>query len=168
MWVILRRRGEENLNNKTAQQHRQHFNLSDAVKKMLDELTAQRYPGKQRRQSQLVEDLIIEAFKKEYGSDYFGVANPQDGTEENVSRRVNRAEQKGRERITKETANVYKTQTEHGQHWRCPSCRRDVVTNWRFCVFCGGSLGYSCWRCNTLQPEMKDARFCFECGAQLK
>jgi len=34
---------------------------------MLEELTAQRYPGKQRRQSQLVEDLITEAFMKERG-----------------------------------------------------------------------------------------------------
>src|SRR5437762_2660768 len=33
---------------------------------MLEELTAKRYPGKQRRQSQLVEDLITEAFAKEY------------------------------------------------------------------------------------------------------
>ncbi len=47
------------------QQHRQHFNLSDAAKQMLEELTARRYPGKQRRQSQLIEDLITDAFSKE-------------------------------------------------------------------------------------------------------
>ncbi|HKF37828.1 MAG TPA: S1 RNA-binding domain-containing protein, partial [Ktedonobacteraceae bacterium] len=34
-------------------------------KQKLEELTARRYPGKQRRQSQLVEDLITEAFAKE-------------------------------------------------------------------------------------------------------
>jgi hypothetical protein len=44
------------------QQHRQHFNLSEEAKLKLEELTARRYPGKQRRQSQLVEDLIAEAF----------------------------------------------------------------------------------------------------------
>jgi ATP-dependent Clp protease ATP-binding subunit ClpA len=53
------------LDGKQAQQHRQHFNLSETAKQMLEELTAQRYPGKQRRQSQLVEDLITEAFMKE-------------------------------------------------------------------------------------------------------
>ncbi len=50
---------------KPAQQHRQHFNLSEEGKQKLEELTARRYPGKQRRQSQLVEDLITEAFAKE-------------------------------------------------------------------------------------------------------
>src|SRR5437763_10903453 len=53
------------MDGKQSQQHRQHFNLSETAKQMLEELTAQRYPGKQRRQSQLVEDLITEAFTKE-------------------------------------------------------------------------------------------------------
>ncbi|HLZ62791.1 MAG TPA: AAA family ATPase [Ktedonosporobacter sp.] len=53
------------MDSKQTQQHRQHFNLSESAKQMLEELTAQRYPGKQRRQSQLVEDLITEAFAKE-------------------------------------------------------------------------------------------------------
>jgi Double zinc ribbon/Clp amino terminal domain, pathogenicity island component len=53
------------MDEKQTKQHRQHFNLSDAAKQMLEELTAKRYPGKQRRQSQLVEDLISEAFAKE-------------------------------------------------------------------------------------------------------
>jgi predicted RNA-binding protein with RPS1 domain len=53
------------LSEKPTQQHRQHFNLSEEGKQKLEELTARRYPGKQRRQSQLVEDLITEAFAKE-------------------------------------------------------------------------------------------------------
>ncbi len=53
------------MSEKPAQQHRQHFNLSEEGKQKLEELTARRYPGKQRRQSQLVEDLITEAFAKE-------------------------------------------------------------------------------------------------------
>jgi hypothetical protein len=53
------------LDEKQTQQHRQHFNLSESAKQKLEELTARRYPGKQRRQSQLVEDLITEAFTKE-------------------------------------------------------------------------------------------------------
>jgi len=55
------------LDEKQTQQHRQHFNLSESAKQKLEELTARRYPGKQRRQSQLVEDLITEAFTKEQG-----------------------------------------------------------------------------------------------------
>ncbi len=53
------------MSEKPTQQHRQHFNLSEEGKQKLEELTARRYPGKQRRQSQLVEDLITEAFAKE-------------------------------------------------------------------------------------------------------
>jgi double zinc ribbon protein len=53
------------LSEKQTQQHRQHFNLSDETKQKLEELTARRYPGRQRRQSQLVEDLIMEAFEEE-------------------------------------------------------------------------------------------------------
>ncbi len=55
------------MSEKPTQQHRQHFNLSEESKQKLEELTARRYPGKQRRQSQLVEDLITEAFAKERG-----------------------------------------------------------------------------------------------------
>lgn len=46
-------------------QHRQHFNLSEDARRKLEELTAMRYPGRQRRQSQLIEDLIADAFAKE-------------------------------------------------------------------------------------------------------
>ena len=46
-------------------QHRQHFNLSEDARRKLEELTSIRYPGRQRRQSQLIEDLIAEAFAKE-------------------------------------------------------------------------------------------------------
>lgn len=52
---------------KQTQQHSQHFNLSGEAKQQLEQLTARRYPGKKRRQSQLVEDLITQAFAKEYG-----------------------------------------------------------------------------------------------------
>jgi len=53
------------MDGKQSQQYRQHFTLSESSKQMLEALTAQRYPGRQRRQSQLVEDLITEAFMKE-------------------------------------------------------------------------------------------------------
>lgn len=54
------------MSEKQAQQHSQHFNLSGEAKQKLEQLTARRYPGKKRRQSQLVEDLITQAFAKEY------------------------------------------------------------------------------------------------------
>jgi predicted RNA-binding protein with RPS1 domain len=53
------------LDEKKMQQHSQHFNLSEEAKQKLEQLTARRYPGKKRRQSQLVEDLITQAFAKE-------------------------------------------------------------------------------------------------------
>ncbi|MBO0783367.1 MAG: hypothetical protein J2P37_31525 [Ktedonobacteraceae bacterium] len=53
------------MDGKQSQQYRQHFTLSESSKQMLEALTTQRYPGRQRRQSQLVEDLITEAFMKE-------------------------------------------------------------------------------------------------------
>jgi predicted RNA-binding protein with RPS1 domain len=70
------------LSEKQTQQHRQHFNLSDETKQKLEELTARRYPGRQRRQSQLVEDLIMEAFEKERGMSTVstgGVQEPEPG-----------------------------------------------------------------------------------------
>jgi hypothetical protein len=48
------------------QQHSQHFNLSREAKQKLEQLTSKRYPGKKRRQSQVVEDLITQAFVKEH------------------------------------------------------------------------------------------------------
>lgn len=53
------------MDEKQSLHHRQHFNLSESAKQMLEQLTTQRYPGRQRRQSQVVEDLITEAFTKE-------------------------------------------------------------------------------------------------------
>ncbi|QBD80717.1 S1 RNA-binding domain-containing protein [Ktedonosporobacter rubrisoli] len=54
------------MSEKQTEQHSQHFNLSGEAKQKLEQLTARRYPGKKRRQSQLVEDLITQAFAKEY------------------------------------------------------------------------------------------------------
>ena len=65
------------MSEKPTQQHRQHFNLSEEGKQKLEELTARRYPGKQRRQSQLVEDLITEAFAKE-----LSISTSSTGTQE--------------------------------------------------------------------------------------
>ncbi len=74
------------MDSKQSQQHRQHFNLSESAKQMLEVLTAQRYPGRQRRQSQLVEDLITEAFTKERSMSIVTTAmhepEPEDNSED--------------------------------------------------------------------------------------
>jgi len=130
---------------KPPQHHRQHFNLSEATKHMLEELAAQRYPGKQRRQSQLVEDLIIEAFANREGA--------ADSTLWQETTTVRKA--------VAETGSAY-TAAERATSSVCPSCAR-VVGGWKYCVYCGASLAQLCGRCGTPRPELDDARFCPEC-----
>lgn len=121
--------------------HRQHFNLSESTKHMLEELAAQRYPGKQRRQSQLVEDLITEAFTK--GS-----------TSWPKTTAVRKA--------VAETGGAYTA--EPAPSGVCPTCARGIGHSWKYCVYCGASLAQLCVRCRTPRPEIEDARFCLECG----
>lgn len=54
------------MSEKQTQQHSQHFNFSGEARQQLEQLTARRYPGKKRKQSQLIEDLITQEFAKEY------------------------------------------------------------------------------------------------------
>lgn len=49
----------------------------------------------------------------------------------------------------------------------CPSCKREVRSGWKHCVFCGTSLIRICPRCGTPGAEMEGARFCFACGSPL-
>jgi len=131
---------------KLSQHHRQHFNLSESTKHMLEELAAQRYPGKQRRQSQLVEDLITEAFTN------------RDGAAEST--------------LWQKTTPVRRTVAEIGSVYTaepatsgvCPSCARAVGRGWKYCVYCGASLAQLCVRCRTPRLEIENARFCLECG----
>lgn len=46
----------------------------------------------------------------------------------------------------------------------CPTCQRAVQTGWKFCIFCGSSLQRRCSHCGSLQPDLPDARYCYECG----
>lgn len=50
----------------------------------------------------------------------------------------------------------------------CPTCQRQVQHTWKFCVYCGGSLRRRCPACGTTQPDLADARFCFECGTPIQ
>jgi hypothetical protein len=49
-------------------------------------------------------------------------------------------------------------------HPDCPACQRAVQAGWKFCVFCGGTLQRRCSTCGSLQPDLPDARYCYECG----
>lgn len=46
----------------------------------------------------------------------------------------------------------------------CQTCQRQVQASWKFCVYCGGSLQRVCQACGSTQPDLPDARFCYECG----
>jgi hypothetical protein len=131
---------------KLSQHHRQHFNLSESTKHMLDELAAQRYPGKQRRQSQLVEDLITEAFAR-FEHATVGTSWPKTTTVR---------------KVVAETGDAYTTGP--APSGVCPTCARSVGHDWKYCVYCGASLAQLCIRCRTPRPAIEDARFCLECG----
>jgi hypothetical protein len=283
---------------KPSPQHRQHFNLSESAKQMLEELTAQRYPGKQRRQSQLVEDLITEAFMKEHAMNIVtSMQSPDDRFAPSTLESLSMAQQEalrmdanavypehlllgviaqGENRAAKllclsgmdmpalrvramdvfgtrstaaiteeltftkeaqecleraiklaETAQEAQVLPEHLvlavlhhetmqtfltpflpslnrlvanltnriglvpvlpgdtpekrllRHQRlkelyaqrlkkfCPSCKREVQSVWKHCVFCGETLEKNCPKCGTPVPGMEGVRFCFECGSPL-
>jgi hypothetical protein len=46
----------------------------------------------------------------------------------------------------------------------CPTCQRQIQAAWKFCVYCGGSLLRHCSACGSTQPDLPDARYCYECG----
>jgi hypothetical protein len=46
----------------------------------------------------------------------------------------------------------------------CPTCQRQTLANWKFCVYCGSSLQRHCPACGSTQPDLPDARYCYECG----
>jgi hypothetical protein len=50
----------------------------------------------------------------------------------------------------------------------CPTCLRSIQHAWKYCVYCGGSLRRHCPACATIQPDLRDARFCCECGKSLQ
>jgi ATP-dependent Clp protease ATP-binding subunit ClpA len=50
---------------------------------------------------------------------------------------------------------------------RCPSCKKEALPGWKHCAYCGASLTLICPTCGAAQPEVEDARFCFECGSLL-
>jgi len=165
-------------------QHRQHFNLSEAAKQMLEELTAQRYPGKQRRQSQLVEDLITEAFMKERNANTLVASSLEAETTRfalPTSEITRITQQRGSyvegdpfsqsasfPRMIAESRTGYIATQDTIQTSLCPSCQREMQPGWKHCVYCGAALARRCSKCGTPQAEVAGACFCFECGSPLE
>jgi hypothetical protein len=50
----------------------------------------------------------------------------------------------------------------------CPACKREVLADWRHCVYCGASLAKVCSQCGSPRPELEGARFCLACGHRLQ
>lgn len=175
------------MDGKQSQQHRQHFNLSEAAKQMLEEMTARRYPGKQRRQSQFVEDLITEAFMKEYNVSLLAADSVQAAQS---SRAMNQLAGMVQQQDTSysvleeaysvptplvkkvaETRKRYQSGLElapASQASHCRACKREIQPDWKHCVYCGASLILVCPTCGTPRADIVDARFCFECGDRLE
>ena len=156
-------------------QHRQHFNLSEATKQMLEELTAQRYPGKQRRQSQLVEDLIAEAFMKERSVNALTNALEAETTRITQQQRSHVdvgvdpfSQHASFHRMIAESRTGYIATQDTIQTSLCPSCQREMQPGWKHCVYCGTALARRCPKCGTPQAEVVGACFCFECGSPLE
>jgi hypothetical protein len=180
------------MNEKQTQQHRQHFNLSDSAKHMLEQLTAQRYPGKQRRQSQVVEDLIVEAFTKEqaisattgeqgveiakasmHASDAYNATDTSDRAERSDTP-ANVRSMMGKRAFSAMTSMkaVAEARSPYGGYsvpaqtntGRCASCKHEVQEDWKYCIYCGNPLAHICSQCGAPRLDFKDALFCFECG----
>jgi ATP-dependent 26S proteasome regulatory subunit len=47
----------------------------------------------------------------------------------------------------------------------CLSCKREVLPNWTYCIYCGALLVKTCPTCGAPHIEVEGARFCFVCGS---
>lgn len=48
----------------------------------------------------------------------------------------------------------------------CLSCKYEVLSTWKYCIYCGASLAQVCPNCGALFMQVEGARYCFECGIQ--
>ncbi len=53
-------------------------------------------------------------------------------------------------------------------HQQCPTCQNEVQASWKYCVYCRTQLRYVCPDCSTSQPILPAARYCCECGQELR
>jgi hypothetical protein len=47
----------------------------------------------------------------------------------------------------------------------CLSCKREGLSSWKYCIYCGALLVKACPTCGTPCIEVEGARYCFECGS---
>jgi len=46
----------------------------------------------------------------------------------------------------------------------CLSCKREILSIWKHCIYCGASVLKTCPNCGAPHLEVAGARYCFECG----
>ncbi len=138
---------------------------------MLDELTTRRYPGKQRRQSQLVEDLIYEAFVKEQHGDEDATRGTSGGQLMPETFELDRDTKKRAVAYQNAAESLVVAEEKTGYAARqtdlCPVCGHGVHASWKHCAYCGVFLALTCRYCGTPCAQGEDIRFCFECGRSL-
>src|SRR5450755_498429 len=47
----------------------------------------------------------------------------------------------------------------------CLSCKREILSAWKHCIYCGASVLKTCPNCGAPHIEVEGARYCFECGS---
>jgi ATPase family associated with various cellular activities (AAA)/Double zinc ribbon len=47
----------------------------------------------------------------------------------------------------------------------CLSCKREILSSWKHCIYCGASVLKACPNCGAPHIEVEGARYCFECGS---
>lgn len=55
-----------------------------------------------------------------------------------------------------------------GQIHFCPTCKRETLSDWRHCVYCGSSLAKVCSHCGAPHPEIEGVSFCSGCGSRIQ
>lgn len=47
----------------------------------------------------------------------------------------------------------------------CLSCKREGLSSWKYCIYCGALLVQACLTCGAPHLEVEGARYCFACGS---
>ena len=47
----------------------------------------------------------------------------------------------------------------------CLSCKREALSSWKYCIYCGALLVKACLTCGYPHIEVEGARYCFACGS---
>lgn len=47
----------------------------------------------------------------------------------------------------------------------CLSCKREALSSWTYCIYCGALLVQACPTCGAPHIEVEGARYCFACGS---